>query len=421
MASKTLHYFRRGRSLYRPLLAALLCMSILGGCSYLSKPLPQVQDVPFYNPFRSGARVKLGALPALPESAQTQSAPRLKKQWGSQLSFLSYGLSLYPKILPAIDSDFIYQADHKGKLVILDKKSGRTHKIINIPYLISAGPFVTRDKILVASQDAKIVSIDKKTGAVQWAVDVPSEVLATPQANDKMAVVHATDGKIIGINLQDGKIAWTYASMMPSMTLRGGSTPYIIDDFVLAGLANGKLVALNLESGMLAWEKNIATPQGRSDLNRMVDIRADLIVQDGFAFVAAYQGNLIKIQLATGEVQWQRPISIYQTMQIDKENNILYLTDANHHVWALDQATGETLWEQEQLADRYITAPVKIKGFILVGDRGGYVHFLDKNTGQIQGRYYVGNKIMSDLVVVGNQVLISTQKGKLSAFNVVSS
>lgn len=393
-------------------------MTISSGCTYLPQvPLPEAQDVPVRNPFRSGPKVKLGSLPKHTEDKQNK-APRFKKQWASQLSFLSYGLSSYPKILPAIDSEFIYQANHKGKLVILNRNNGNIHKILKLPYLVSAGPVIIEDNILIATQDAKVVCLSKKTGDILWATEVTSEVLTRPQATDKMVVVQTTDGKIVGLNLADGQIAWSHAAMMPSLTLRGVSSPYILEDFVISGLSNGKLIALNLDSGAPVWEKSIAMPQGRSDLNRLVDIRADLIVQEGAVFASAFQGNVVKIQLQTGKVLWEKPISNYQTMQV--EGDALYLSDANHHVWALDSQTGATLWEQQDLAERYITAPVIVGDFIVVGDKGGYLHCLNKQTGQLQGRHFVGNKIVSDLVVDHNQILVSTQNGKLSVFKVVS-
>ncbi len=384
------------------------------GCSSQYPQLPQLNDLPIYNPLRSGPRFKVGALPEL--AAHSKSSPTVTKLWNNKLAFLSQGLSLYPKILPAVDSEFIYQANHKGQLVALNKQTGKKHWQLKIAHAISAGPTIIGQSVLVGTQDAKIVSINKNTGAVQWIVDVSSEPLAPPKGNEQIVIVNTIDGKVTALNPKDGQLLWTYEGIIPNLMLRGATSPLLTQDIVLCGFANGKLVALHAQSGMLAWDKVIAVSKGRSDLHRMVDIRADLVIDDGSVFVAAFQGNLSKIELATGQTKWQKEISVYHTLAIDED--AIYVTDANYHLWALDKVTGETLWEQENLAERYISAPTVLGDSILVGDRGGYIHWLNKHTGQIKSRYLVGNKIVSDLMVDDDMILVTTQNGKLSVFKV---
>lgn len=395
-------------------LSVIASVVVVVGCTQL----PPVQDLPISNPLRSKPKFKLGKVPEPAMQAQAYPMPKADRVWGSRLAFLSEGISLYPKILPTVDNKTVYQANHKGTLVALDKKTGRKQWTLKPAYLISSGPTVVNDHLLIATQDAKVVSINKKTGVVEWATNISSEALASPNGDGNIVVIHSVDGKVIALNASDGKLLWTYEGVMPSLMLRGSSSPQVVYNVVLAGLANGKLVALNAESGLLAWEKSIAIPKGRSELNRMVDIRADLVVDEGAVFVAAFQGNITKIQLATGETQWQKPISTYHTLWVDE--NALYVTDAQHHILALDKETGEILWEQDNLAERYITAPNGIRESIVVGDRGGYLHFLNKKTGQIQGSHFVGNKIVSDLVVEDNQLFVSTQNGNLAVFKVSS-
>jgi len=167
---------------------------------------------------------------------------------------------------------------------------------------------------------------------------------------------------------------------------------------------------------MLLWDKVISLPKGRSELQRMVDIRSDIIRDGDSIFVATFQGNLAKVALPSGDIQWEKELSVYHTLAMD--DRMIYLTDAHYHVWALDKATGEVLWEQDNLAERYVGAPVIMDDALVVGDRGGYLHWLNKDTGQIQANYFVGNKIVSDLIVDKKRIYISTQNGKLSVFKV---
>ena len=58
----------------------------------------------------------------------------------------------------------------------------------------------------------------------------------------------------------------------PLLTLRGNATPLVRAGLVYLGYDSGEVVALRLEDGSLVWEQSVATPEGRSELDRLADI-----------------------------------------------------------------------------------------------------------------------------------------------------
>jgi outer membrane protein assembly factor BamB len=356
------------------------------------------------NPFRGRAKVTVGPLP---EVAQSIDSTVIWKERATK------GAGDFNKIRPQITQNVIYQADHKGVIVAYEKSSGQKlwQKETNLP--ISSGPVNLANKIFVGTKDARVVAFNKANGDVEWQAKVTSEVLSPPMGNDSILLVNSIDGHLTAFDINNGRELWTYERVTPSLTLRGGSSPVLADDKVLAGFANGKLVALDLKTGSLAWERTISVPRGRSELHRMVDIITTPVVSNNEAFVATYQGNVVAINIVNGQVKWQRQISSHRDMQLDE--NALYITDNDFKVWALDRKNGSTLWKQAALEKRLITGPSMGDDYLVVGDYGGYVHWLRKNDGEIISMRSLGKKILQTPVSDGKTTFVTSNSGEMTA------
>ena len=71
-------------------------------------------------------------------------------------------------------------------------------------------------------------------------MNTSSEALAAPQANSNIVVVQTVDGKVSAYAIEDGKFQWSYTANLPSLTLRGTSTPLINERYTYAGFASGQ-------------------------------------------------------------------------------------------------------------------------------------------------------------------------------------
>ena len=66
-----------------------------------------------------------------------------------------------------------------------------------------------------------------------------------------------------------------------------------------------------------------------------------------------------------------------------------------------------------------LNAPVVVKDSVLVGDYEGYVHWLDKNDGQLQARKRVGNAaIRANTLVDEDIAYVSNLDGDLAALRI---
>ena len=96
----------------------------------------------------------------------------------------------------------------------------------------------------------------------------------------------------------------------------------------------------------------------------------------------------------------------------------MFVSDEKGAVHALDRAGGTSVWTQDKLSWRRLTAPLALGHEIAVGDAEGYVHFLSRDAGSFVGRTATdGSPIGSAPVRVDGGFLVQTAKGGLFAFS----
>jgi outer membrane assembly lipoprotein YfgL len=353
-------------------LALLLVLPFLGtGCAWVSALLGETDH----------------AEPPAALVSMTNSVP-ITTLWSTKLGA---GFDeQFVKLVPAVAEGRVFSAERKGRVRAFDAASGKLLWETDIEAPLSGGPGFGTGRVLVGTSDAEVVALRADDGALLWRAPVSSEVLSVPQAADGIVVVRTVDGKVFGLRAEDGTQLWVYERHVPVLTLRGISSPMLRHGRVIGGFDNGKLAALELKDGRPLWEVSVAVPQGRSELERMVDIDGDPVVVDDDIYVATFQGGVAAVDAESGQVLWSRELSSFAGIGVD--DAYLYITDDESHVWALDRQTGTALWKQDKLHQRALTAPVPYGDYVVVGDFEGYLHWLSKADGHFVARTRVDDE-----------------------------
>jgi len=86
-------------------------------------------------------------------------------------------------------------------------------------------------------------------------------------------------------------------------------------------------------------------------------------------------------------------------------------------VIALDRKTGASLWKQDKLNGRWVSAPLPLGRFVVAGDFEGYVHVLSRDDGAFVARVETdGSAIQVPPVALDDSTcLIQTHRGGLYA------
>ncbi|RUM54532.1 MAG: outer membrane protein assembly factor BamB [Methylococcus sp.] len=322
---------------------------------------------------------------------------------------------MYSRLVPVNVDEMIVVADRDGLVQARNRNDGELIWETETEKPISAGPGVSSRMVLFGTSDAEVLALNVDNGSLLWEQSVSSEVLAAPTARGGIVVIRTVDGRLIGLEESTGTLIWTYERGVPPLSLRGTANPVIEGNQVIEGYASGKLVALRLTDGRVEWENRVVIAEGRSELERLVDLDSDPLIIDESIYLASFQGGVFALSLLDGQMIWRRrEMSVYSNLIADW--SYLYLSDESSDVWALEQRNGASLWKQADLHRRQLSSPAIYKSSIVVGDFEGYLHWLSQYDGRQMGRIRISDSsILVQPLVVDDVLYAYSQDGILAA------
>lgn len=318
---------------------------------------------------------------------------------------------------PAVDSGQVYVADPRGELFAFDGASGREIWKIDTGLRLSGGPGVGEGTLVVGTLDGEVVAYNPDSGSERWRAQVSSEVITAPAIARGQVVVRSIDGRVFAFSIIDGERRWVHDRGIPALTLRGNSTPVLAEGLVLLGYDSGHIVALRGDDGVQLWEQTIALGEGRSELERMVDIDGAMAYEQGELYAAAFNAQVVALSLEGGRSLWNREMSSYGGLVLDGER--ILVADRDSVIWALDRRTGSALWKQDMLTYRWLSGPAIHGRNVVFGDLEGHLHWFDLETGQPAARVRLDKRPIRSIPEVADGLLfVLSSGGQLGAYRI---
>lgn len=349
------------------------------------------------------------------ELTKFEAEVELQKQWSRSIGE-GQG-ETYNLLVPAVYGEQIYAADVEGLVVSVDRLTGKVNWKTDLEVPVSGAVGAGYGLVLVGTLRGEVIALDVASGEERWRSRVSSEVLAAPAVNGDIVLVQTQDDRLIALEIDTGAQRWSYEGSPAVLTLRGTGAPVLTNQLAIAGLSNGKVIALDTRRGLPVWEQRVAIPQGRSELERVVDIDGGLLLSGGTLYVATYQGRAAALDVESGRIQWQRDASTYSGVALGYGS--VYLSLASGTVEGVDERSTTALWTNNALARRQLSAPAVFSSYVVVGDREGYLHLLS----QVDGRFVARERIDSSglrarPVVEGDWLYVFSNDGKLVALTI---
>jgi outer membrane protein assembly factor BamB len=339
----------------------------------------------------------------------------VKKLWSEGVGGGKKQLVLRLGLGPAADNGLVFAASHKGEVLGVSLDTGRHVWVKKLKIPISAGPAAGLGMVVVGSSKGDIVAMDGATGRQLWRAKVNSELLSDPAIGEKAVVVRSVDGRLHGFDAHSGKELWSVEQQVPRLSLRGTATPIIVKELAISGFDNGKVMAVSISTGDTVWDTALASPHGRTELDRLVDIDSAVHAVGDNVFATGYQGRTAMLALDSGQIWWGHDMSSYKGLAVDDDN--LYVTQSDGVVVGLRQRDGSELWRNQKLRMRRLSTPALTSTAVVIADFQGYVHWLDKTTGELVARERMDKKRITNApVAVGDTVVVLSDDGKLAAF-----
>lgn len=316
---------------------------------------------------------------------------------------------------PAVADGRVYVANRDGEVVAFKLSNGqRLWHVYTDKHLIS-GPSVGNARLYVGSRDGDVIALDTADGSQAWTADLASEVIAAPAVDGQVAVARTVDGHVAALDAASGNRRWTIEGSVPNLTMRGTASPVIEGQTVYTGMDSGKLLALDLATGEQRWKQTVAMPQGRSELDRIVDLDGNPLIDGSMLYAVSSGGTLAALSRQGGQIAWKADIASEDNLAADVDH--VYAIDMDSVIRGVSRDNGQSVWKQDALEYRKLSAPAVLDGNVLVGDYEGYLHWLSPDNGSIlaRGRPF-GEAIRAQPVIVSDhRAIVLGADGELAA------
>ncbi|WGW01009.1 outer membrane protein assembly factor BamB [Vibrio sp. YMD68] len=341
------------------------------------------------------------------------------QQWSASIG---KGVGHYfSKLSPEYAYDKVFVASRDGLVKALDSETGntlwQTDLELEVSARLSGGIIAAYSQIYIGSENGELIALNAETGEQAWRVEVDGEVLARPVADSNMIIVNTSRGMLVAYDQATGEQKWTISTDVPNLTLRGDSTPVTVSGGVFWGTANGRLAAAIVERGQLIWQQPIGMPQGSTEIDRLVDVDSSPVIIGGTLYIVGFNGQLTSIDLQSGRPMWKRSYSSATDLATDGSR--LYVVTDKDHLVAVDARSGTELWSNKKLEYRQLSAPVMINNHVVVGDSEGYLHWLNRSTGE-----FVAQQLIDDSgfavgpVVTSDGYVLVTRNGDVKKLTI---
>ena len=318
-----------------------------------------------------------------------------------------------------VSGKLVYTIDGHGYLSVLDTE---TTKIIwnkDLNESVSGGLGGDAKYLYYTTFQGELVTLNRQTGEQVWRADLSSESIATPSSNGSLVAIQTVDGKLMTFGTDDGKLRWRYDSIGPLLSLRGTPSPIISQRYTLTSFANGELLAFDNQTGQTYWKAILATPQGRTELERLVDPDGQAIIDGDTLYTIAYQGKLVALDVLTGQEKWAKTYSSFNSVAFGFGQ--LFVTTANGVVISVNPTNGAELWKSESFKFRRLSSPFVYNQTLVFSDLEGYLHFIDVSNGKYLARKHPDESgVMGELNIIGEKLIVSTRSGDLVAYKMFS-
>tara|TARA_B100000965_G_scaffold405291_1_gene438727 strand:- start:409 stop:1494 length:1086 start_codon:yes stop_codon:yes gene_type:complete len=345
--------------------------------------------------------------------AELYSVPtntNLDREW----SYSAGNDQIYGRLLPKIYDGNLFYINSLGNLSALDVETGNSIWNKETNDIVSSGLDVNFKTVTYSTLDGFLVALDHKDGQELWRSQTSSEGLSPPANSGSHIILQTVDGRVSGYSLKTGKLDWFHQTVLPSLTLRGTSSPFIDKGFIFTGFANGKVAMIYPDSGAIRLELPVTINEGKSELERIVDVDGKPVIANELLIAASYQGNIMAINLRDGRPAWQEELSTVKDLAVNGSRVIA--VDDQGILKAFGTATGAIIWEQEDLKLRKLTSPVSIRNLVAVGDYEGYIHLLNAQNGNFEGRRKVSRNALLEIVSDGNDLIVVDSTGRIQKF-----
>jgi outer membrane protein assembly factor BamB len=427
-----------------------LAALVAGGCTFVEPKDPPLK----------GKRIPVmlqgsspGAENILPDARVAVAPPSANDAWGhagGAASHAAYHLALAPvprrvfsvsagrgsnddrRLLaqPVIDSQGrLFILDANARIYVLDAKTGKRlwARDLRIPDeqdgTLGGGVAALDGKVFVTTGFAQVLALDAANGRVLWRTSLSAPFRAAPTVADGRVFAVSTDNRTHAIDVESGKVLWTHRGSTELASLLGAAAPAYEAGIVVVAYSSGELFGLRAASGREAWSEFLSRRRNTSGIGTIVGIRASPVIDRGRVIAVSNSGQMVAVNLATGNRVWQRRIGAVGTPWA--AGGYFYLITSDNVLLCLNRDDGRIVWsrtlvryENEEKRRDWVSwsGPVLAGDRLIVAGSNKQVLSVSPYTGDLLGQISVPDGVEIAPIVARETLYILTRDAELIAW-----
>ncbi|MDF1656001.1 MAG: PQQ-binding-like beta-propeller repeat protein [Verrucomicrobiales bacterium] len=311
-----------------------------------------------------------------------------------------------------------------------------------------ATPVISSGVVFVGSQSGEFLAIELESGELKWTFNAEGPISAPGAAYEDLIFFGDTYGFVYALDADTGEELWRFETegkiegginVLPEIQGKTG---------VFVGSHDYFLYCLDAASGEVIWKHEtgnyvVATPSvihvedersvsfgGCDGLlyliaadgageSREIEIGSYIAntsaVSDGIAYVAHNGGEVIAIDIVSGEEAWRLDTGVEYTASPAVSETHLYVAGPDKRLVAIDRVTGRETWSF--LATRGLDSSPVISGdLIWQGGMDGRLYAVDKDDGAEVWQFDLGAQIKASPAVSRGMLVLCGADGVVYAF-----
>ena len=263
---------------------------------------------------------------------------------------------------------------------------------------------------------------------VAWTFRTRGRILSSPAVRNGTVFVGSTDHRIYALGAADGTLRWSFETQGPV-----NSSPAVAGGLVVVSSLDGLVYALGEADGKPRWtfrtggERRFSAAgiHGAQPATEVMPDPFDLflsspVIQGGRVFIGSGDHHVYALDLATGALAWSYRTGDVVHASPAVADGIVYVGSWDRKLHALDAGTGAVRWTFTTGADPELHnqegiagSAAVVEGAVYFGCRDGRFYALDARSGAL--RWSIDNRkgwVIASPAVSRGRVCFPTSDGQ---------
>jgi len=270
---------------------------------------------------------------------------------------------------------------------------------------IISSPVIGFGRVYIGSTDGKVYAINVKDGSKVWEFDTGDDIEAPPLLLDTFIYIGNLTGVFFALDAHTGKVNWEFET---EGSIYGSANwiqkPGTREKLIFVGSHDNKMYCLDAASGKLGW-----TYETENYINGTPAVDNENIIFGGC------DARLHILSVLDGKKKGEVPVGSYIPGSAALVENKAYVGHYGNQLVCADIKNKKISWKygDEKHGNAFFSSPAVGKDHVIIGSRDGYLHCVNRETGEKVWMFRTRDEVDSSPVIAGDQVIVGSSDGRL--------